>query len=72
MAALAVLCIQGKTFPVHLSKESAALCWKCESLTNQSLQLVYVTSFTHSEPPLNQLCRPAVLFLHSLTLPFWR
>jgi len=33
---------------VHLDKKGAALCWQCESPTNQTIQLVYVTSFTHS------------------------
>jgi len=52
----------GKTkFPVHLSKKGAALCWKWESPTNQTLQVAYVISVMHSElthtlDTLDQLC----------------
>jgi len=43
MAGLARLYMYGKTtFPTNLSKEGAALCWKCESPSNQTLRLVYV------------------------------
>jgi len=43
MADLARLFIYGKpTFPTDLSKGSAALWWRWESPTNQTLQLVYV------------------------------
>ena len=73
MAGLARLYMYGKTtFPTNLSKEGAALCWKCESPSNQTLRLVYVTSFTHSESPLTQLSLPAVLFYHLLIIPLLR
>ena len=73
MAALARLCMYQKpTFPANLSKKGAEMCWKWGSPTNQNLQLVYVTSFTHSEPPLTQLSRPALLLYHLLIIPLLR
>ena len=57
------LCTGWAKIPVQLKKK----CRKWAMPKNQSLYLVYVTSFTHSEPALSQLSRPAVLFIHSFT-----
>jgi len=57
-----------ENIPYAFEQGKCCTVLKVGSPTNQSLQLVYVTSFTNYEPPLTQLSRPAVLFIHSLSL----